>query len=61
MDVVSTGTRGIFIDGACRFLPHVGDALLAKAMAMKNGLILAEVIGCNNVQAEGDYINHGGV
>ena len=52
-----TGATGVIIrdhTGSCiaaanRFLDHVGDAPMAEALALRDGLRLAQQIGSNNI------------
>jgi ribonuclease HI len=44
-----------FIAASTKFIPHVPSAIAAtETLAMKEGLMLAVLLGCNNVQAESD-------
>jgi hypothetical protein len=40
------------VAGSCR--PHVASVAMAKAIAMKEGLVLAQNIACNRIMAESD-------
>jgi ribonuclease HI len=46
--------QGQFVAASCKVLPHVESASMAEAIAMKEGLTLANMLGCNSVIAEGD-------
>jgi ribonuclease HI len=46
--------QGQFVAASCKVLPHVESATMAEAIAMKEGLTLANMLGCNSVIAEGD-------
>jgi ribonuclease HI len=46
--------EGKFIAARMKCLPHVGSASMAEAIAMKEGLILANEIGCNKILVESD-------
>jgi ribonuclease HI len=46
--------QGNFLAASCVFLPHVTNPLMAEAIAMREGLKLANEIRCNMVQAESD-------
>jgi ribonuclease HI len=46
--------QGQFIAASCKFIPHLTSAMMAEAMAMKEGLSLANSKGCSSVIAEGD-------
>jgi ribonuclease HI len=37
-------------------LPHVADATMAEAYALKEGLILAQQIGCQNIITQTDCL-----
>jgi hypothetical protein len=37
-----------------KYIPHVVSASMAEAIAMKEGLCLAQRMGCNNLLAESD-------
>jgi ribonuclease HI len=47
-------TGGAFIAAARSFIPHVLDALSAEAAALRDGLLLAQQIGCNCVEIQSD-------
>jgi ribonuclease HI len=46
--------EGKFIAARTKRLPHVDSTSMAKALAMKEGLILANEMGCNKILAEFD-------
>jgi ribonuclease HI len=46
--------KGDFIAASMKYIPHVASASMAEAMAMKEGLCLAQRMGCNNLLAESD-------
>ena len=46
--------HGNFIAGSCVFLPHVSTAEMAEALAMREGLSLANSVGCSAIIAEYD-------
>jgi ribonuclease HI len=46
--------KGNFIAASCKYLPYVASSSMAEAMAMKEGLGLANSMGCNVVLAESD-------
>jgi hypothetical protein len=52
--VVARDYQGQFIAAATRHLPHVSSVAMAEALAMKDGLVLANRLGCNSVVAESD-------
>ena len=45
--VIIRDEKGQWIAAAHSFLPHVIDAPMAEAYALKEGLMLAQHIGCN--------------
>jgi hypothetical protein len=54
--VVARDYKGQFIAAATRHLPHVSSVMMAEALAMKDGLSLANRLGCNSVLAESDSL-----
>jgi hypothetical protein len=46
--------QGQFVAASCKVLTHVESAMMAEAIAMKEGLLLANMMGCNSVIVEGD-------
>jgi ribonuclease HI len=50
--------QGRFVAAATRFLPYVGSASMAEALALKEGLGLATRKGCNAVIAESDSLEN---
>jgi ribonuclease HI len=48
--------EGRFVAASNTLIPHVAPAAMAEAMAMKNGLLLANRLGCNRIQAESDSL-----
>ena len=48
--------KGQFIAASSKFIPHVASASMAEAMAMREGLELANRLGCNAVIAETDSL-----
>jgi ribonuclease HI len=48
--------EGAFMAGSCRPLSHVASASMAEAIAMKEGLQLAQNISCNMIMVESDSI-----
>jgi ribonuclease HI len=46
--------QGNFLAASCVLLPHVSTPLMAEAIAMREGLKLANVMNCSRVQAESD-------
>jgi ribonuclease HI len=53
---VARDYQGHFIAAASRHLPHVSSVAMAEAIAMKEGLVLANRLGCNSVVADSDSI-----
>jgi hypothetical protein len=53
---VARDYQGHFIAAASRHLPHVSSVAMAEAIAMKEGLMLANRLGCNSVVADSDSI-----
>jgi hypothetical protein len=47
-------TGGAFIAAAHSFIPHVLDAPSAEAETLRDGLLLAQQIGCNCVEIQSD-------
>jgi hypothetical protein len=48
--------KGNFLAGRMVYLPHVGSSQMAEALAMKEGLALANEIGVSNLIAESDSL-----
>jgi ribonuclease HI len=48
--------QGRFLAAAGRFIPHVNSAAMAEVMAMKDGLNLANQLGCSRIEAESDSL-----
>jgi ribonuclease HI len=48
--------QGQFIAASCKFLPHLASARMAEALAMKEGLSLANSKGCGSIIAESDSL-----
>ena len=49
--------KGIFVAAQCRFIQNAADAMTVEAMAMRDGLNLANSLGFNRVGAESDSLN----
>ena len=49
--------RGRFIAAQCKYIHYAADAVTTEAMAMCDGLNLANSLGCNRVEAESDSLN----
>ena len=47
---------GSFIAAAHSYIPHVVDAAMAEAFALRDGLLLAQQIGCNRVEIQADCL-----
>jgi ribonuclease HI len=54
--VVLRDFQGQFIAVSCKYIPSLPSVEMAEALAMKEGLILANAKGCNSVIAEGDSL-----
>ena len=48
--------RGNFVAASCAYLPHVASAAMAEALAMKEGLHLAQVLCVNRVIVKSDSL-----
>ncbi|XBJ06792.1 hypothetical protein VPH35_012406 [Triticum aestivum] len=48
--------RGNFIGGQCKLIPYVADVISTEALAMRDGLVFANALGCNQLEAELDYL-----
>ena len=48
--------RGIFLAAQCKFIPYAADAMTSEAMAMRDGLNLANSLGFQRVEAESDSL-----
>ena len=53
--IVRDNTRGV-LAAAHSFVPHLVDAPMAEAYALKEGLMLAQHIGCNRLIIQSDYM-----
>jgi hypothetical protein len=42
--------QGHFIAASSKFLPHVASPTMVEALAMKEGLLLANRMGCNSLK-----------
>ena len=51
---IARDDRGDFIAEANWFIPHVSNVDAAEIIAVRNGMILAERIGCNSLIIESD-------
>ena len=49
--------RGNFIAGFCKYISLAADVVTIEAMALQDGLILANSLGFNRVEAESDLLN----
>ena len=54
MGVVMRDAVGGFIAAAHSYIPHVVDAAMVEAFALKDGFLLAQQIGCNRVEIQAD-------
>jgi ribonuclease HI len=48
--------KGDFIAASTNYIPHVASAMVAEALAMKEGIGLAHRMGCSRVVAESDSL-----
>lgn len=48
--------KGTFLAAQCNFIPFAADVITSEAMAMRDGLALANSIGFNRVEAESDSL-----
>jgi ribonuclease HI len=48
--------QGQFIAASCKYLPHLSSVRMAEAVAMKEGLGLANMKGCGSIIAESDSL-----
>jgi ribonuclease HI len=48
--------QGQFVAASTKYIPHVSSASMAEAFAMKEGLLLANRLGCSSIIAESDSI-----
>ena len=51
--VIRDSTGG-FIAASHSYIPHVLDAAMAEATALRDGLLLAQLIGCSRVEFQSD-------
>jgi ribonuclease HI len=49
-------SNGSFIAGSCFYLEHVGDASISEIMVLKEGLLLAQRIGCSSLIIHSDSL-----
>jgi len=49
-------SSGSFIAAAARFIEHVQDAPMAEAMALREGLLLVQQIGCSRLMIQSDCL-----
>ena len=45
---------GVFIVASHSFIPHVLDVASSEAAALRDGLLLAQQIGCNRIEIQSD-------
>ena len=55
--VVIRDDKGNFLAAQCKYIPHVADAMMAEATAMRDGLVFANSLGFPRVEAESDSLN----
>jgi hypothetical protein len=48
--------QGYFVAASTNYIPHVSSASMAEAIAMKEGLLLTNRLGCSSIIAESDSI-----
>jgi ribonuclease HI len=48
--------NGRFVAATMSLLPHVASAAMAEAAALREGLALADRLGCNSIIAESDSV-----
>jgi ribonuclease HI len=56
MGAVIRDYQGQFVAASTKYIPHVSSASMAEAIAIKEGLILANRLGCHSLIAESDSI-----
>ena len=49
--------KGNFLAAQCKYIPHVADAMMVEATAMRDGLVFANSLGFPRVEAESDSLN----
>jgi hypothetical protein len=49
--------RGFFITASCCGIPFVSDASIAEARALRDGLLLAVLMGCNKIEVNSDCMD----
>jgi ribonuclease HI len=49
--------QGMFIAGSCCGIPCIADAATAEARALRDGLLLAGQVGCNNLIVNSDCMD----
>ena len=49
--------KGNFLAAQCKYIPHVADAMMVEATAMRDGLVFANSLGFPRVEAESDSSN----
>jgi ribonuclease HI len=54
--VIARDHEGVFLAAASKFYPNMASAAMVEALAMKEGLSLANRLGCNNVMMESDSL-----
>jgi hypothetical protein len=54
VDAILRDYQGQFLAASTKVRPHVASVTMAEALAMKEGLLLTNRMGCNSMIAEGD-------
>ena len=55
--VIIRDEKGNFIAATCKFIPFAADVVTTEAMAMRDGLELANSLGFNRLEAESDSMH----
>jgi hypothetical protein len=48
--------RGNFVAAQCKFIPFAADVITTEALAMRDGLVFANSLGFNRLEAESDSL-----
>jgi ribonuclease HI len=56
MGAVIRNSAGTFVAAAHSFIPHALDAATSEAAALRDGLLLAQLIGCTRVEIQSDSV-----
>jgi ribonuclease HI len=54
--VIARDHEGVFLAAASKFYPNMASAAMVEALAMKEGLSLANKLGCNNFMMKSDSL-----